>query len=92
MARPSISVKLSAIHPRFDPGKETLLHAELPAARRRSWRAAARMRGLGLTIDAEEQERLEMTLGMFAAVLAHPRAGQDGLGLAVQAYGSGRCR
>ena len=87
MARPSISVKLSAIHPRFDPGKETLLHAEL-LPRVVELAAAARMRGLGLTIDAEEQDRLDMTLGLFAAAFRDEKLeGWPGLGLAVQAYG-----
>ena len=87
MARPSISVKLSAIHPRFDPGKETLLHAEL-LPRVVELAAAARMRGLGLTIDAEEQDRLDMTLGLFAAAFRDEKLeGWPGLGLAVQGYG-----
>ena len=87
MARPSISVKLSAIHPRFDPGKETLLHAEL-LPRVVELAAAARMRGLGLTIDAEEQDRLDMTLGLFGAAFRDEKLeGWPGLGLAVQGYG-----
>jgi RHH-type proline utilization regulon transcriptional repressor/proline dehydrogenase/delta 1-pyrroline-5-carboxylate dehydrogenase len=87
MARPSISVKLSAIHPRFDPGKETVLHAEL-LPRVVELAAAARMRGLGLTIDAEEQDRLDMTLGLFGAAFRDEKLeGWPGLGLAVQGYG-----
>lgn len=87
MARPSISVKLSAIHPRFDPGKEDRLTVEL-LPRVVELAAAARWRGLGLTIDAEEQDRLDLTLGVFAAVFMDPAlAGWPGLGLAVQAYG-----
>ncbi len=58
MARPSVSVKLSAIHPRFDPGKEARLDAEL-LPRIVELAAAARRHGLGLTIDAEEQDRLD---------------------------------
>src|SRR6185503_9589423 len=50
--------------------------------------AAARRRGLGLTIDAEEQDRLDLTLGLFAATFRDPELeGWPGLGLAVQAYG-----
>ena len=87
LARPSISVKLSAIHPRFDPGKEErLVHELLP--RIVELATAARWFGLGLTIDAEEQDRLDMTLGLFAAAFTDPAlAGWPGLGLAVQAYG-----
>jgi RHH-type proline utilization regulon transcriptional repressor/proline dehydrogenase/delta 1-pyrroline-5-carboxylate dehydrogenase len=87
MARPSVSVKLSAIHPRFDPGKEARLDAEL-LPRIVELAAAARRHGLGLTIDAEEQDRLDMTLGLFAATFRDPALdGWPGLGLAVQAYG-----
>ena len=50
--------------------------------------AAARRFGLALTIDAEEQDRLDLTLGLFAAAFMDPAlAGWPGLGLAVQAYG-----
>ncbi len=87
MARPSVSVKLSAIHPRFDPGKEARLDAEL-LPRIVELAAAARRHGLGLTIDAEEQDRLDMTLGLFAATFRDPALdGWPGLGVAVQAYG-----
>ena len=87
MARPSVSVKLSAIHPRFDPGKERRLDAEL-APRIVALAAAARRHGLPLTVDAEEQDRLDLTLGLFAAAFRDPAlAGWPGLGLAVQAYG-----
>jgi len=86
-ARPSISVKLSALHPRFDPGKDERLAAELEP-RLLELAAAARRRGVGLTIDAEEQDRLEQTLDLFAAAFRAPALeGWPGLGLAVQAYG-----
>jgi RHH-type transcriptional regulator, proline utilization regulon repressor / proline dehydrogenase / delta 1-pyrroline-5-carboxylate dehydrogenase len=86
-ARPSISVKLSALHPRFDPGKEERLMREL-LPRLVDLAAAARSRGVALTIDAEEQDRLDLTLDLFAATFADPGlAGWPGLGLAVQAYG-----
>ena len=49
---------------------------------------AARWFGLGFTIDAEEQDRLDLTLGLFAAAFMDPAlAGWPGLGIAVQAYG-----
>jgi len=86
-ARPSISVKLSALHPRFDPGKEERLAREL-LPHLVELAAAARRYGVGLTVDAEEQDRLDLTLGLFAAAFADPAlAAWPGLGLAVQAYG-----
>jgi RHH-type proline utilization regulon transcriptional repressor/proline dehydrogenase/delta 1-pyrroline-5-carboxylate dehydrogenase len=86
-ARPSVSVKLSALHARFDPGKEERLAREL-LPRLVELASAARARAIGLTVDAEEQDRLEATLGLFAAAFrARPLEGWPGLGLAVQAYG-----
>jgi RHH-type transcriptional regulator, proline utilization regulon repressor / proline dehydrogenase / delta 1-pyrroline-5-carboxylate dehydrogenase len=85
--RPSLSVKLSAIHPRFDPGKEDRLGREL-LPRLIELARAARRHELTLTIDAEEQDRLDLTLDQFAAAFAHPALdGWPGLGIAVQAYG-----
>jgi len=85
--RPGLSVKLSALHPRFEPGKEDRLDAEL-GPRLLSLAKAARSRGLSLTIDAEEQDRLEPMLRYFAATYTNPALdGWNGLGLAVQAYG-----
>ncbi len=87
MARPGISVKLSAIHSRFEAGKEERLQDELiprvlELARR------AKDHNLVLTIDAEEQDLLEMTLKVFGAVALHRDiAGWPGLGIAIQAYG-----
>ncbi len=85
--RPSISVKLSALHPRFEPGKERRLQSEL-APLLLTLARAARSKGLGLTIDAEEQDRLDLTAALFGETLLHPVLdGWNGLGLAVQAYG-----
>ena len=85
--RPGLSVKLSALHPRFEPGKEHRLDEEL-TPRLLSLARAARSRGLSLTIDAEEQDRLDPTLHHFAAAFTDPALdGWNGLGLAVQAYG-----
>jgi RHH-type proline utilization regulon transcriptional repressor/proline dehydrogenase/delta 1-pyrroline-5-carboxylate dehydrogenase len=84
--RPGISVKLSALHPRFEAVSRTRVLAELVPdvlglARQ------ARGHELNFTIDAEEADRLELTLEVFAAVLADPSLrGWDGFGLAVQAY------
>ena len=85
--RPSISVKLSAIHPRFEPGKEGRLNNEL-LPRLVELARAARRHELGLTIDAEEQDRLDLTLDQFAGAFCHAALdGWPGLGIAVQAYG-----
>ena len=87
MARPGVSVKLSAIHPRFEAGKESRLEREL-LPRLIELAAAARRQGLSLTVDAEEQDRLDLTLGLFAGAFVDPAlGGWPGLGLAVQAYG-----
>jgi RHH-type proline utilization regulon transcriptional repressor/proline dehydrogenase/delta 1-pyrroline-5-carboxylate dehydrogenase len=86
-ARPGISIKLSALHPRFEPGKEDRLSAEL-APRLFTLARTARARGLTLTIDAEEQDRLDITLDMFARMLTSPALEHwNGLGIVVQAYG-----
>jgi RHH-type proline utilization regulon transcriptional repressor/proline dehydrogenase/delta 1-pyrroline-5-carboxylate dehydrogenase len=87
MARPGLSVKLSALHPRFEPGKDTRLAAELQP-RLLALLRAAEARGLAITIDAEEQDRLEPMLGLFARAFMHPALARwPGLGMAVQAYG-----
>jgi RHH-type proline utilization regulon transcriptional repressor/proline dehydrogenase/delta 1-pyrroline-5-carboxylate dehydrogenase len=85
-AKHSISVKLSALHPRYEtahasacvPALTDMLHQLADAA------AAA---GIGLTVDAEEQDRLEMSLDIIGAVARRPRPGWGGFGMAVQAYG-----
>ena len=87
MGRPGLSVKLSAIHPRFEPGKEERLGREL-VPRLVELARLARARGLTLTIDAEEQDRLDITLGILGTVFLDPVLdGWAGLGIAVQAYG-----
>ena len=87
MARPSISIKLSALHPRFEAGKEQRLTAEL-LPRLLTLVRAARARNVPVTFDTEEQDRLEPTLRMFGAVFSDAALdGWPGLGLAVQAYG-----
>jgi len=85
-ARDSISVKLSAIHPRYETAKDARAVPELIERTLRLARLA-KLHGIGLTIDAEEAERLEMSLDIIAAVAADPDlTGWDGLGMAVQAY------
>jgi RHH-type proline utilization regulon transcriptional repressor/proline dehydrogenase/delta 1-pyrroline-5-carboxylate dehydrogenase len=83
---PGISVKLSALHPRYEAAQRDRVIAELtPVVIGLAEQALAA--GIGMTIDAEESERLELSLELFEKVAAAPSiAGWDGLGLAVQAY------
>jgi RHH-type proline utilization regulon transcriptional repressor/proline dehydrogenase/delta 1-pyrroline-5-carboxylate dehydrogenase len=85
-ARPGLSVKLSALHPRYEPSQEVRLHEEL-MPRLASLARAMRDAWLPLTIDAEEAERLDLSLAMLEPLLTDPAlSGWNGLGLAVQAY------
>ncbi|WP_240097273.1 bifunctional proline dehydrogenase/L-glutamate gamma-semialdehyde dehydrogenase PutA [Thermomonas flagellata] len=85
-AAPSISVKLSALHPRYEHAKRARVLAEL-APRVLELAQLARSYGIGFTVDAEETDRLELSLDLIAANLADPSlAGWHGYGLAVQAY------
>ncbi|MBL8396723.1 MAG: bifunctional proline dehydrogenase/L-glutamate gamma-semialdehyde dehydrogenase PutA [Candidatus Accumulibacter sp.] len=83
---PSISIKLSALHPRYEVAQQARVrHELLPAVKTLALRAKARH--IGFTIDAEEMDRLEMSLDLIEALAMAPElAGWDGLGLAVQAY------
>ncbi|MBK5960906.1 bifunctional proline dehydrogenase/L-glutamate gamma-semialdehyde dehydrogenase [Rhodoplanes elegans] len=84
--RPSLSVKLSALHPRYEAVSRDRVTAEL-GPRLRDLACAARAHGIGITIDAEEADRLELSLDLYERLLAEPDlAGWGGLGLAVQAY------
>jgi RHH-type proline utilization regulon transcriptional repressor/proline dehydrogenase/delta 1-pyrroline-5-carboxylate dehydrogenase len=85
-SRPSISVKLSALHPRFEALSRDQVMTEL-APRALELARMARAHDLNLTVDAEEADRLDLTLDVIAAVLPDPSLrGWDGFGLAVQAY------
>ena len=85
-AQASISVKLSALHPRYELAQRRRTMAEL-APRLIALAARARERGVALTVDAEEADRLDLSLDLFEqAALAPELAGWNGLGLAVQAY------
>ncbi len=86
-ANPGISVKLSALHPRYEVAKTKRVVAELVPVLSGLARQAARA-GMGLNIDAEESDRLGLSLKVIEAVLADPElAGWDGFGVVVQAYG-----
>src|SRR6476469_7498820 len=84
--RPGISVKLSALHPRFEAISRDRVMSELvPQLLDLAQRAKAH--DLNFTVDAEEADRLELSLDVIAATLADPSlAGWDGFGLAIQAY------
>ncbi len=85
-AAPGISVKLSALHPRYELAHRERVMAEmLPKVMKLA--ELARDGGIGITLDAEETERLEISLDIFATIYADKRfEGYEGLGLAVQAY------
>ena len=84
-ARPGISVKLSALHPRYEAAQRRRVLAEL-TPRLQMLAQAARTCAIGLTVDAEEADRLELSLNVFERVCRDPSiAGWHGLGLAVQA-------
>ncbi len=84
--RPGISIKLSALYPRYEAGNgeevmATLVPQLIELAR------YAKAKDLNFTVDAEEADRLELSLDVFAATLADPSlAGWEGFGLAIQAY------
>ncbi|HLL31070.1 MAG TPA: bifunctional proline dehydrogenase/L-glutamate gamma-semialdehyde dehydrogenase PutA [Allosphingosinicella sp.] len=87
----SISVKLSALHPRYEVAQYERCVPSL-IGQVEALAALAKESNIAFTIDAEESERLEMSLDIIEAVAGLPSLrGWDGLGMAVQAYGK-RCR
>lgn len=84
--RPGISVKLSALHPRYEAVSSKRVLAEL-VPQVIELAKAAKAYELNFTIDAEEADRLELSLDVFAAIAEDGSlAGWDGFGLAIQAY------
>ncbi len=84
--RPGISVKLSALHPRYEAVNGERVRTEL-LPRLRDLARMAREHNLNFTVDAEEADRLEISLDVIGALLEDPvTEGWDGFGLAVQAY------
>jgi len=84
---PGISVKLSALHPRYEVAQEGRVMADL-VPRLRGLALLAKSARMGLNIDAEEADRLSLSLQVIETVLAEPAlAGWDGFGVVVQAYG-----
>ncbi|MEL7205291.1 MAG: proline dehydrogenase family protein, partial [Pseudomonadota bacterium] len=84
---PGISVKLSALHPRYEVAqREEVMDVLMP--RLRSLALLAKSAGMGLNIDAEEADRLSLSLDVIEAALSEPALkGWDGFGVVVQAYG-----
>jgi RHH-type proline utilization regulon transcriptional repressor/proline dehydrogenase/delta 1-pyrroline-5-carboxylate dehydrogenase len=84
--RPGISVKLSALHPRFEATSRARVMAEL-VPKLIALAREAKDFDLNFTVDAEEADRLELSLDVIAAAFADPTLeGWDGFGLAIQAY------
>ncbi|GAA4020418.1 trifunctional transcriptional regulator/proline dehydrogenase/L-glutamate gamma-semialdehyde dehydrogenase [Actimicrobium antarcticum] len=83
---PGISVKLSALHPRYARAQHARVMSEL-LPRLQSLLLLAKSYDIGLNIDAEEADRLELSLDLMEA-LAHDPAldGYEGIGFVVQAY------
>ena len=83
---PSISVKLSALHPRYELAQRARVLAEL-VPRLLQLAQLAKAQGIGMTVDAEEADRLELSLEVIGRVFADRSLdGWEGCGLAVQAY------
>ncbi|MEM7570939.1 MAG: bifunctional proline dehydrogenase/L-glutamate gamma-semialdehyde dehydrogenase PutA, partial [Pseudomonadota bacterium] len=83
---PGISIKLSALHPRYDALQKGRVMDQLVPRVRALAKAAAKAR-IGFNIDAEEADRLELSLDVIEAVLRDPAlAGWGGFGVVVQAY------
>ena len=84
---PGISVKLSALHPRYEWGQHKRVMQEL-VPRVLVLAEQAKAANMGFNIDAEEADRLELSMDVIAAVLASPSlAGWHGFGVVVQAFG-----
>ena len=84
---PGISVKLSALHPRYEyTHRHSVMDVLVPRALELAQQAAKA--NIGFNIDAEEQDRLDLSLDIIEALMSAPSlAGWDGLGVVVQAYG-----
>ena len=84
---PGISVKLSALFPRYEVAKRDRVMAEL-VPRIKTLALLAKSAGMGLNIDAEEADRLTLSLEVIEQVMSEPALAEwDGFGVVVQAYG-----
>ncbi len=87
VAGPGISVKLSALHPRYARSQRERVMSEL-LPRLSALAALARDYDIGLNIDAEESERLDLSLDLLEALCLDPALdGWQGIGFVIQAYG-----
>ncbi|MDG2520787.1 trifunctional transcriptional regulator/proline dehydrogenase/L-glutamate gamma-semialdehyde dehydrogenase [Caulobacter segnis] len=87
---PGISIKLSALHPRYSRAQADRVMGEL-LPKVSSLAATAKSYGIGFNIDAEEADRLELSLDLLESLALDPAlADWNGLGFVVQAYGK-RC-
>jgi RHH-type proline utilization regulon transcriptional repressor/proline dehydrogenase/delta 1-pyrroline-5-carboxylate dehydrogenase len=83
---PGISIKLSALHPRYEFAQRQRVMTEL-VPRIVTLAQAAKRFDIGFTIDAEEADRLDLSLDVIEAVSADPSlVGWNGFGLAIQGY------
>ncbi|MEM7523815.1 MAG: bifunctional proline dehydrogenase/L-glutamate gamma-semialdehyde dehydrogenase PutA, partial [Pseudomonadota bacterium] len=83
---PGVSVKLSALHPRYERLRKAVCLAPV-SARLLELARMAKGAGIGLNVDAEEADRLDLSLDVIERVLSDPSlAGWDGFGVVVQAY------
>ncbi len=84
--RPSISIKLSALHPRYEVAQEHRVMEEL-CGTVRDLIGVARQNNVAITIDAEEMDRLELSLKLFERVYSSDAVkGWGGFGMVIQAY------
>lgn len=85
-SRPGISIKLSALHPRYEFAKRQRVLDEL-VPKLFMLAKAAKLANIGLTVDAEEADRLDLSLDIIERVFSDPSlAGWEGFGLALQSY------
>ncbi|MCX7119573.1 MAG: bifunctional proline dehydrogenase/L-glutamate gamma-semialdehyde dehydrogenase PutA [Legionellales bacterium] len=86
VAKPGISIKLSALHPRYQEAHRERVLEEL-GPKLLALSQMAKKHSITLTIDAEESERLELSMDVIESVFSDPSlAGWNGFGLAVQSY------
>ncbi len=84
--RAGISVKLSALHPRYEEGQHARVLSEL-APKLLTLAQLAKQHGIQLTVDAEESERLDISLDVIEKVFCDASLSHwEGFGLAVQSY------
>jgi len=82
---PGLSVKLSALHPRYEFAQRDRVMTELVPRLLRLAEEAANQ-DIGLCVDAEESDRLDLSLDVLSAVMDHLPRGWEGFGVAIQAY------